>query len=153
MNKGKLAEIGGKLDVFETDIDSIRKRYRLARIIAPITGGLIIILSTIMGYVVGNSSGTRVGNDASPILINSETGEIYPYLIPTFMGLAVGMSPSGMRKRTVRIIAVSAVLAAVLAVVGYLIAHGTAYDSAFDAARDIQYYSGAIEYGVYSKEE
>ena len=153
MNKEKLAEIGNKLEVSEAEIADIKKRYRLVKIIAPIIGGFITILSVLFGYIIGNSSGTNAGNEAGPKLVNSETGEVYPYMIPAFLGLASGLSPSGMRRRTVWIIAVSAILAAVLAVVGYVIAHGTAYDNAYNAARGIQYYTGAIEYGVYSKEE
>jgi len=153
MNKEKLAEIGSKLDVSESDIASIRKRHRHARIIAPVTGGLIVFYSTVIGYIVGSASGTKAGNDAWPKLVNSKTGEVYPYMIPVLLGLASGISASDLRRKTKFIILFTSVLTVIFAVTGYLLAHGMAYENAYEAARGIQYYSGAIEYGVYSKEE
>ena len=73
-------------------------------------------------------------------------------MIPVFLGLVGGMSASGLRKRTKLVIIAGMILTTILAVLGYMLAHGMAYDNVYDAARGIEYYSGAIEYGVYSKE-
>ena len=154
MNNEKLAEIGSRLDVSETDMDGIRKRYRLTKIIAPIVGGLVAIFSAIFGYMAGNNdAGTDAANDAGAILVNSETGEVYPYMIPVFLGVVGGMSASGLRRRTKLVIIASMILTAILTILGYMLAHGMAYDNVYDAARGIEYYSGAIDYGVYSKEK
>ena len=154
MEEGKLREIGGKLDVSESDIKKIKKRHSITRILSPIIGAFVAFISTILGHIIGKSSGIAAGKDARPILINRETGEVYPYAITTFLVTTTTLTtlPKEMKKKTITILLVTAILTVIIAVVGYCVAHGIAYDNAFEAAKPKEYYSGAILYGVYSKE-
>ena len=154
MNKEKLSEIGGKLEVSESDIKKIKKHHSTIRIISLIIGSFIAFLSTLIGFLIGKSYGTAAGKDATPTLINSDTGEVYPYAITTFLLTSTTFTalPQKMKKKTNLILLVTAILTVIIAIVGYCIAHGIAYDNAFEAAKPIQYYSGAIDYGVYSRD-
>ena len=53
MPDNKLKEIGDKLDILEEDIRKIKNEKRKSRFLYPITGGIIAICSTLLGYLTG----------------------------------------------------------------------------------------------------
>ena len=139
MNSGKkLTEIAGKLDVTEDDVSKIKKQYRLVKILSPIIGCAVVALSALYGYLEGK--------DDEPKLINRETGKVYPYAIPALfvLGTMLPATKRTLRRRKNVVIIAAIVITTILSIIAFMLAQ--------DAAQPIEYYSGSIEYGVYSKE-
>jgi len=138
MDRQKIDEMGAKLDVTEEDFRQIRRQYFLVKILAPITGAFIIFLSTLTGYLRGR--------DARPLLVNRETGRVYPYVIPSMLALGITFADRKRfltMKRNLLLITVSIVVI-FMSIIGYFVA--------YDMGQPVEYYSGSIMYGVYSRE-
>jgi len=142
MNKEKLTEIGGKLDVSEEGIEEIKKEYRQVKILAPITGLIISALSTWVGYCDGRD---EKFNSVGPA---SSGG--YPFSAPTMLiaGAVLANSRDFIIKKRNIVLAVVIVLTLILSVIGYVVA----YDIAYDRTPYGDYSGDAIMYSVYSKE-
>jgi hypothetical protein len=88
-----------------------------------------------------------MGKNAHPKLVNKETGSVYPYVIPTLFllgGIVNNSKRSIIRRRNI-ILIITSILTAFLSVIAYTVA--------YDAGQSVEYYSGAILYGVYSPRE
>lgn len=135
MDNEKLRSIGDTLSISEDDIKNIKKEKRKSRFLFPIIGGIITILSTVAGYFKGKN--------APPILVNRETGDVYPYAILGFAA-AVGSSinPKGYQKYN-KLITVTIIVTILISIIGFV--------TAYEFTRPVEYYEGAIMYGAFSK--
>ncbi|MEW5760269.1 MAG: hypothetical protein AB1779_05850 [Candidatus Thermoplasmatota archaeon] len=135
MQNEKLIAIGNKLDVSPDDIEKIKKERRKWMFLYPIIGAIVIICSTVIGYIMGRSGPKK--------LVSSETGEVYPFAISTFAMVAMAATDKT-EKRHALITLITILLTLVLSIIGYA--------TAYDMARPVEYYTGTIKYGVYSAE-
>ncbi len=151
MDRDKLREIGGTVGLTDRDISDIRKRHHRIRILSPIIGGITAVLASVIGYVVGSSMGSNAGGEHEK-LVNSDTGEVYPYAIPALFVFTTAISHDKVRSRTRMIVIITALATIILGILGFLYFQKVGYDSAYEAARPIRYYTGSILYGVYSRD-
>ena len=150
MNKGKLQEIGEKLEVSQQDIDSIRKESLKEKWIYPITAVIVAAISAFLGWVVGKDNERLVSRD---------TGREYPYSSGIgYLGIfIIGATEFGLgslitflktlnkgtgERKKVFVIMICIV---VLSIFTFFVS--------YKLSQPVEYYSGAIDYGVYSREE
>ena len=136
MNNEKLQSIGNKLDISERDLENIRRQNRRYKFLYPMIGGIIAICSTIAGYLMGKNADAK--------LVSSETGAVYPYTLLSFAVGAPLTANLNSISRTKRLfILLTIIITVIVSIVGFT--------TAYDMARPVEYYSGAIRYGVYNK--
>ncbi len=66
MYNDKLVQIGSMLNVSGEEIKDIQSQYRQDKILSPIKGGIIVILSTTVGFVIGASTAGCYNCDGYP---------------------------------------------------------------------------------------
>ena len=153
MNKDKLKEVGSKLDITPQDMKNMRwERFR-ENWIYPLTGAVLVGFSAFFGWFFGRNREK---------LVSRETGEEYPFspnlgvvvLVLGFPVLATGSAVAtylarkqeGEKRRTaLRLGFLMVIISLVLSILVFMVVH--------DLSRPVDYYSGSIKYGVYSKEE
>lgn len=107
----------------------------MVRLFSPVVGTVIVMLSTLMGYIRGAGDAEK--------LVNGVNGEAYPYALPMLLGITAvgsvaGRKLSGKARLTLYVVAVLTVL---LSIIGYVVAYNAGWD----------HYSMAIEYGVFDR--
>ncbi len=139
MNEDKLNEICKKLDLPQEDLSKIKRQYLTVKIVSPFIGIFITALATLGGYLMGKNAHTK--------LVNRETGSVYPYVVPSLflLGSTFNTSKKSIIRKRNLILIFAAVLTTILSVIAYTVA--------FDAGQPVEYYSGSIMYGVYSREQ
>ncbi len=126
--KDRLLFIAEKAGLNVEEVDTLIRRRRVERIILPITGLIITVISTIIGYIAGTAA------DPKQVIINSSS---YPYAAPL---LLTGISFWDRNKILISVVALATV---VLSFIGYTIG--------YDAGRP--FYEVGISYGVYSHDQ
>ena len=122
MYNEKLVQIGSKLNVSEQEIKDVQSQHRQDKILSPIKGGIIAILSTTVGFVIGASTAGCYNCDG------------YPYAIG-------GFAPVAQQSRIKKYLVPSVIVTAAVSLVGFLIAYSAAQTM----------FGYAIDYNVYSK--
>lgn len=149
MNNEKLESIGRKLNLSEKDITNIKKARRKSKFLYPIVGGIIAMLSTVAGYLIGKN--------AEPKLVNIYTGKVlrgYPYFTPLFVygscigsalvgGSILGFSILKSKSKNERLILITILITMLVSIIGFI--------CAYDFARPIEYYGQPPLYGVFSR--
>jgi hypothetical protein len=141
MDKSKLKVIGAKLDVYDDDIDKMRKRYLLAKIIGPIMGALISVLFTLRGYYNGMDGLVKT--------VYATSGEVhsYPFACTALAGMA-GLhitTAKDFKRKRYYFLGIILILTIVLSAIGYNIGYDYSNPIKYD------YQVGGIMYGVYSR--
>ena len=146
MNNEKLAEIGGKINITKEEIRKINKQHRKEKIRTILTGGMISMISLVTGYIVGKNREPKMEYRG------------YPYGISTYGSsfcCAIGLCVFGglgslfflhklYKKKHRTVMSFLIIIFICLSVMAVIFGH--------EVGRPVEYYSGAIEYGVYSKE-
>lgn len=134
MNYEKLQDIGDKLNISEKDLKNIKKEKQKNKLLYPIIGAIIAICSTLSGFILGKNT--------EPKLVNSETGETYPYSLLTFaiFGATINLRKNSSKK----LIIITIILTTIISIIGFV--------SAYNSAQPVEYYHGSIKYGVYNTE-
>ncbi|MCK4614533.1 MAG: hypothetical protein KAU14_07005 [Thermoplasmata archaeon] len=152
MDSKKLQEIGEKLEVSQQDIRAIRRRKIKEFIIYPLTSVFFVLLSAFFGWFYGREHER---------LVSRETGGEYPYYttspghIAQFCGLPIAVVTTaitsyavwkrkGERKKC-------AIIAGAFTVIVTVIISIIVFTEVYRWAQPVEYYSGAIKYGVYSQ--
>ncbi|MCK4614534.1 MAG: hypothetical protein KAU14_07010 [Thermoplasmata archaeon] len=158
MNKGKLQEIGEKLEVSDQDIDSIRKESLKEKWIYPITGALIALGGALAGFILGKNADPvqESGGDGYPysMKITRTTTALFCGLplvsLLTVSAALMFRNKPNIDKKKIRITII--IISILFAIVGFLVA--------YDLARPVEAgggsnenYGEASDYGVYSREE
>ncbi len=147
MNKEKLAEIGGKLDITKEEFRNIHKQRRKEKINTILTGGIISIISMLTGYFIGKNSEPRMehrgypyGMLGSSFCCGAGMGGImggfgFLYLLTYLNG----------KKKHKTMMSILVLFFIILSVIAIIFGH--------EVGRPVEYYSGAIDYGVFSRDQ
>ena len=159
MNKENLEELNQELGVTPADRKALWWGKLKENWFYPVTTLILTAIAAFLGWLDGR-------NDEK--LVNRDTGREYPFNmvfdIPFKGGLAfllIGLPSMGIsgviaalkarkeqgekREQTLRVGLATALILAILVVVVYIVV--------YKVSQPIEYYSGAIEYGVFSQEE
>jgi len=154
VNKDKLRELGSELGVTPQDMKAMRwERFR-ENWVYPVIGAVLVGLSAFIGWFFGQRSEEK--------LVSRETGKEYPFnsgpgvtgVLWCLSVLATGSAVAaylawkqeGEKRRTAFRLGLFIVLVSlVLSIVVFMVVH--------DLSQPVEYYSGSIDYGVYSGEE
>ena len=152
MFKEKLDEMGKKLDITRKDIDRMKGERRKKRFIYPFLLAIASGFTALAGCLKGNGGNGTMNESLNE---NNSGGGIYPYMIPTFIGLA-GMGMVVTRKIDWKRYGILLITVVAVIVIGFfLLIKGTGMVEAMeDAVRNesMGNFSEAEDYGVYSKE-
>lgn len=125
--KDRLLMIAEKAGLNAKEVDTLIRRRRVERIILPITGLIITVISTIIGYIVGTAA------DPQRVISNASS---YPYAAPIIL---VGINFWDRNRILISVVALATI---VLSFIGFSIG--------YDAGRP--FYEVCIAYGVYSQD-
>ena len=152
MNKDRLEEIGSPLGVTDVDILSIRKKRFREKWFYPITGAFVVGFTTLLGYLVGNSSLSGGGYPYSVRVAHFIPCIPGGALIPSLFALLSSQIAGGQqctdcnrKRKTMTAIA----LIFIVSILGFLWAH----DLASESGRDSNSFGEASDYGVYFQNE
>ena len=150
MDKGKLNEIGGKLDVRIEDIRGMKDERHKKKYLYPFLLAVVGGIAALMGCL---KSGNGSGNEASA---NNTTGT-YPYIIPSFIGImGVGMVFRINKNRKKHLILVLSAVAMLITGIFLLFKGSGLVEAAEDVVRngnDSGNFNGSIIYAAYSLEQ
>ncbi len=145
MNEKKLAEIGDKLDISKEDISTVKRQYKLTKIISLITGTITVFLS----YAIGSYRGNAMGEKAAQEIFDRNLAT-YPLAVPSlfFSSTVIIGSKDYLKsikmKRNIFLLVIF-----VLTIILSILVYSSAYENAYDAAQE---HIPFPVYGVYSKE-
>ena len=147
MNKEKLAEIGEKLNVPHSQIKKINKQHRKQNIYTILVGGITSLISLLTGYFIGKSREPRMEHHGYPYAIWHDScfcSALPIFLFSGTVGISYLFISKSKHKQKLLLVSM---------VIFFIILSVLAYIFGQDVGCPVEYYSGAIEYGVYSKEE
>ena len=151
MENGRLKKIASELDLTTGDIQAIEKERFREKWLYPITGGIVAVISTIAGYLLGKDAEPRESGylfslaGASNVL-GFSLGIPLSFL-PLMVTAPAFQTPSSMNQRKVRNLTI--ILTVLFTIVGFLVA----YHLARPVGSSTNNFGEASDYGVYSGDE
>ena len=125
--KDRLLVIAEKAGLNVKEVDTLVRRRRVERIVLPIAGLFITVISTVIGYFAGTAA------DPKQVITNASS---YPYATPI---LLAGVSLWDRNRILLSVVALATI---VLSIAGYSVG--------YDIGRPV--YEVAIAYGVYGQD-
>ena len=138
--------IGRKLGISKEEIRKINKQRRKEKIRTTLIGGIISIISLLSGYIIGKIREPKMEYRGYPY---GMTGSSF-YCGMGLMGIFGGLGSLYLlgnlydKKKHKTMISILVLFFIVLSVMAVIFGH--------EVGRPVEYYSGAIGYGVYSKD-
>ena len=149
VNKDRFRELGSGLDITPKDINTMKKEKFKERFIYPITAACVALLSAFLGWFFGRFDERDVSRD---------TGKEYPFTTSTrytltgcfgitalgigmFIGILKARNKEG--KEKMKIFGAIIIMVAAAIIIFFV---------TYRFSQPVDYYSGAIKYGVYSRE-
>lgn len=145
MNSEKLNEIGEKMNLSPNELKRIQKEYKRRKVYSLLTGCLMSIVSYLLGYLFGKRREARMEHHGYPYGMSSMN---YCCIgVPVFLagsGLLLFLSYLEVKNRYKLALSIMITFFFILTVLAFIFG--------YEAGQPVQYYSQAIDYGVYSRE-
>ena len=135
MDGKKLVEIGDKLDISKSQIKKINELRRKQNIYTILVGGIISLISLLTGYFIGKSREPRMEHHGYPYGLTALIGGAGFFLLVDHLRE---------KRKHEAMMVVLVLFFFILSVIATIFGH--------EIGRPVEYYSGSIDYGVFSKE-
>lgn len=144
MNKDKLTEIGKKLDISRSQIKKINEQRRKQSIYTILVGGIVSLISLITGYIISKNREPRMEYRGYPYGTSGSCLLCGAGLTALIGGMGFFFLVDHLREKRKHeaMMGVLVLFFIVLSVIAVIFGH--------EIGRPVEYYSGSIEYGVYS---
>jgi len=146
MDGKKLVEIGDKLDISKSQIKKINELRRKQNIYTILVGGIISLISLLTGYFIGKSREPRMEHHGYPYGTSGSCLLCGAGLTALIGGAGFFLLVDHLREKRKHeaMMVVLVLFFFILSVIATIFGH--------EIGRPVEYYSGSIDYGVFSKE-